>query len=40
VLKRLGFVVEGHASEYLYVGGAWQDHVLTALTNRGAPVPE
>lgn len=33
LLRRLGFVVEGYARDYLYVGGAWRDHVLTALTN-------
>lgn len=35
VLARLGFEREGYAKEYLYVGGRFQDHVLTALTNRG-----
>ncbi|MCP4449077.1 MAG: GNAT family N-acetyltransferase [Myxococcales bacterium] len=33
VLKALGFVPEGFARDYLYLAGAWQDHVLTALTN-------
>jgi ribosomal-protein-alanine N-acetyltransferase len=33
VLKRLGFVVEGYARDYLFLDGAWQDHVRTALTN-------
>jgi ribosomal-protein-alanine N-acetyltransferase len=33
VLKRLGFSVEGYARDYLFVGGAWRDHVLTALTS-------
>lgn len=33
LLRRLGFVVEGYARDYLYVDGAWRDHVLTALTN-------
>ena len=33
VLRRLGFTVEGYARDYLYVNGAWRDHVLTSLTN-------
>jgi ribosomal-protein-alanine N-acetyltransferase len=33
VLRRLGFVVEGYARDYLYIGGAWRDHVLTSLTS-------
>lgn len=33
VLKRLGFTVEGYARDYLFIGGAFRDHVLTALTN-------
>lgn len=33
VLKRLGFVVEGYARDYLFINGAWRDHVLTALLN-------
>lgn len=33
VLQRLGFTIEGTAREYLYLAGAWQDHVLTSLTN-------
>ena len=33
VLRRAGFVVEGHAKDYLYLNGAWRDHVLTSLTN-------
>lgn len=33
VLKRLNFVVEGHAREYLFINGAFRDHVLTALTH-------
>lgn len=30
LLRRLGFVVEGYARDYLYIDGAWRDHVLTA----------
>lgn len=33
VLRRLGFVVEGYARDYLFIGGQFRDHVLTALTN-------
>lgn len=33
LLRRLGFVTEGYAQSYLYIDGAWRDHVLTALTN-------
>ena len=33
VLRRLGFTVEGYARDYLFVNGAWRDHVLTSLTN-------
>jgi [ribosomal protein S5]-alanine N-acetyltransferase len=33
LLKRLGFVVEGYARDYLFIGGMWRDHLLTALVN-------
>jgi ribosomal-protein-alanine N-acetyltransferase len=33
VLRRLGFVVEGYARDYLFIDGAWRDHILTSLTN-------
>jgi ribosomal-protein-alanine N-acetyltransferase len=33
LLDRLGFVKEGLAKEYLFLDGAWCDHVLTAYTN-------
>ena len=33
LLRRLGFVVEGYARDYLYLAGKWQDHVLTSLVN-------
>lgn len=31
LLRRLGFSVEGHARDYLFLNGVWQDHVLTSL---------
>jgi len=33
LLERLGFAREGLARDYLFIDGAWRDHVLTALTN-------
>ena len=33
LLARLGFVREGLAKDYLYIDGAWRDHVLNAITN-------
>jgi ribosomal-protein-alanine N-acetyltransferase len=33
LLQRLGFRVEGMARDYLYIDGAWRDHVLNALVN-------
>lgn len=33
LLRRLGFVVEGYARDYLFIAGDWRDHVLTSLTN-------
>ena len=33
VLARLGFAREGIARDYLFIDGAWRDHVLTALTH-------
>jgi len=33
LLERLGFVKEGIARDYLFIDGAWRDHVLTSLTN-------
>ena len=31
--QRLGFVEEGLARNYLFIDGAWRDHILTSLTN-------
>jgi ribosomal-protein-alanine N-acetyltransferase len=33
LLERLGFVREGLAKDYLFINGAWCDHVLTSLTH-------
>jgi len=33
LLRRLGFVVEGYARDYLLINSRWEDHVLTSLTN-------
>jgi ribosomal-protein-alanine N-acetyltransferase len=34
LLARLGFVREGLAHQYLFINGAWRDHVLNARINR------
>jgi ribosomal-protein-alanine N-acetyltransferase len=44
LLQRLGFEREGLAREYLFIDGAWRDHVLTARRAPGwaverAPAP-
>ena len=33
VLRRLGFVVDGYARDYLRINGRWRDHIMTSLTN-------
>lgn len=33
LLRRLGFIVEGYARDYLMIDGAWRDHILTACTH-------
>src|SRR5678815_1096175 len=33
LLRSLGFVIEGYARDYLWIDGAWRDHVLTALVS-------
>lgn len=40
LLRRLNFVVEGYARDYLFINGGWRDHVLTSLTNPKAPLPD
>ncbi len=39
VLRRCGYVVVGYARDYLFINGAWRDHVLTALTDPGDRPP-
>ncbi|MEC4867810.1 MAG: hypothetical protein SAJ11_17195 [Jaaginema sp. PMC 1078.18] len=34
VLKRLDFVIEGYALDYLMIQDVWQDHILTSLINK------
>lgn len=34
LLKRLGFITEGFAQEFLCINGVWEDHVLTSLRRR------
>lgn len=33
VLRRAGFAVVGYARDFLFINGAWRDHVLTALVD-------
>lgn len=33
LLRRIGFTPIGYARDYLFIDGAWRDHVLTALVN-------
>jgi [ribosomal protein S5]-alanine N-acetyltransferase len=39
VLKRLNFVIEGYAKDYLLINGQWEDHILTSLTNLNWQAP-
>lgn len=40
LLKRLGFQVEGYARDYIFINGAWRDHILTALVSDEEVLPE
>src|SRR5262245_15298496 len=41
VLRRCGFQVVGYVRDYLFVDGAWRDHVLTVLHDpAGRPPPD
>ncbi|HSI59013.1 MAG TPA: GNAT family N-acetyltransferase [Ideonella sp.] len=39
VLQRLGFKAQGLAHDYLYIAGAWRDHLVMALTHPGFVKP-
>jgi [ribosomal protein S5]-alanine N-acetyltransferase len=40
LLERLGFEREGLAREYLFIDGAWRDHVMTAKRNPRWPATQ
>jgi ribosomal-protein-alanine N-acetyltransferase len=40
LLRRLGFVIEGYARDYLLIQGRWQDQILVGLTNPEWRPPE
>ena len=40
LLDRLGFEREGLAREYLFIDGAWRDHVMTALRHPQWPASQ
>ena len=35
LLAKLGFRIEGYAKDYLFIDGAWRDHILTSITHGG-----
>ena len=35
LLAKLGFRIEGYARDYLFIDGAWRDHILTSVTHDG-----
>ena len=40
LLRRLGFVVEGYARDFIFIHDGWRDHVLASLINSKATPPE
>lgn len=40
ILERLEFVEEGYAKNYLFLDGAWKDHILTSKTNENFDTSE
>ncbi len=40
LLRRLGFLVEGYARDYIFINGEWRDHILTSLVNPNPTPPD